>query len=375
MNFADVTGQERVKATLLRQADGDRMPHALMLHGPQGVGKLPLALALAQYMLCECPRDGEPCGTCHTCKMMRGWGHLDMHFSFPVIKKKSTDNPTSDDFLTQWREQLNESPYFTQQQWLARIKAQNQQMQHFAAESDALQNKLSLKAACGGRRIVVVWLPEKMNDYCANKLLKLIEEPPSMTYFIMVSDEPDIVLPTIVSRSQLVFVPPIPEDDIARALHISRGIDCDEARYVAHIAHGSYTAALGCSSPDGDRKELLDLFVTFMRICYSARIKDMRAWSDMVAKLGREAQKHLLDYFQSMVRENFIYNFNLHESLNYMTREEDAFSKRFSPFINERNVTSIASEISLCQRDIEGNVNARMVFFDLTLKLAILLKK
>ncbi len=376
MNFADVVAQENVKQILRRQADGGRLPHALLLYGPQGAGKLPLALALSRYLLCQNPANGEPCEECPSCKMSLGWVHPDMHFSFPVIKKKSTDEPTSDDYLTQWREMLDGGNYFRPQEWLTRIGTQNQQMLLYVFESDLLRQKLSLRSSQGGRRVILMWLPERMNAECANKLLKLIEEPPSRTHFIMVSQEPEMVLPTIRSRAQHIYVPPLKQQEISEALQSRMNMDADDADYLAHLSAGSYTAALEQAlDPKGDESEEFDFFVSMMRLAYTRKIKDMMAWSDKVARLGRETQKHLLQYFQRMVRESFVHNFQLQAELNYMTRAESDFAVRFAPFVNERNVTAISEELALCERDIEGNVSARMVFLDLIIKLTLLLKQ
>jgi len=375
MRFSDVIGQEAVKQRLRKQVDQDRLPHALMFTGPMGTGKLGLALALSRYLLCEHPHEGEPCGECHGCRMTEEWAHPDLHFSFPVIKQKSTDQPLSDDYITPWREQLKESCYFDQNDWLARMNGENQQMQIYVNESDALQQKLALKASQGGRRVVVLWLPEKMPDATANKLLKLIEEPPSHTHFLLVSQQPDRVLGTIVSRTQCMAVPALSEKEIEQALVQRHALDANLAHSVAHLAQGSYTRALHQLMAGSDEKEFFDLFVSLMRLCYMRKIKDMRDWSDKVSRMGRERQKHLLDYCQRMVRENFVYNFGHPSELNYMSNEEAEFSTRFARFINERNVVPIAQALADCQRDIEQNVNAKMVFFDFAIKLIILLKQ
>ena len=369
-----IIGQEEVLRQLTRQVESGRLPHALMLCGPSGCGKLAIALFLARYLLCEHPVDGAPCGHCHSCCMTEGWSHPDLHFSFPLIKIKSTDQPVSDDRLTEWREQLARSVYFTPNDWIADLHGENQQLQFYVGESDSLQKKLSLKASQGSYRVVVIWLPEKMPPATANKLLKLVEEPPSKTHFLMVSNEPDQVLGTILSRTQRIQVPALSEETIAQALMQENGMSEEKARNLAHIAQGNYTQAQKLTEEDNDRKEYFDLFVELMRICYMRKVKDMRQWTERVAALGRERQKHMLDYCQRLVRENFIYNFQRSE-LNYMTEGEQKFAQNFARFINERNVIPIMEELSACQTDIEQNVNAKMVFFDFAVKITILLKK
>lgn len=375
MQFKEVIGHADVIKRLRAQALADRLPHALMLSGPQGTGKMALALALARLLVCKSPTvQGEPCETCASCRMSAAWAHPDLHFSFPVIKKKSSDQPVSDDFIEAWREQLTETPYFSQTDWLRRLGGENEQMQHFVGESDALQRKLSLKSSQGGRRVVVQWLPEKMPEATANKLLKLIEEPPSHTHFILVSDQPDAVLGTIQSRTQRMYVSPLSEEEIAQALVQRYGTAPDEALRLGHLAQGSMTRALKQHEGEGEEALYLDIFISLMRLSYMRQVKDMRAWTDRVAALGRERQKHFLQYCQRMIRENFVLNFGLEHQLNYMTQAESQFSQRFAPFINERNVIAIMDALADCERDIEQNVQAKMVFFDFSVKLTILLK-
>lgn len=313
-----IIGQENIVHQLRDMVDQGRLPHALMLCGPEGSGKLPIALHLARYLLCEHKEGGQPCGTCHACRMTAQWAHPDLHFSFPLIKAKSTEQPVSDDRLTEWREQLQRTPYFTANDWLADLRAENQQLQFYVSESEALQHKLSLKASQGGYRVIIVWLPEKMPPATANKLLKLIEEPPERTHFLLVSQEPDQVLGTIVSRTQRINVPKLSDEEIAKALTDQYQMPEAQAHSMARIAQGSFTQAMKLAEEDSERREYFDLFVDIMRLCYLRKAKEMRTWAEQVGAMGRERQKHMLEYCQRLVRENFIYNFQRQE-LNYMT--------------------------------------------------------
>lgn len=374
MKFSSIIGQQAVKQHLLQMVHDDRVPHALMLCGPQGAGKLPLALAFAHYLLCSQPGAEEPCQACADCRMLQQWSHPDLHFSFPVYKAKSSEHPTSDDYLAPWREQLERNPYFDVEQWLADIKAENQQIVLYVQESDALQKKLALKSSQGGRRVVVMWLPERMQPQMANKLLKLIEEPPSQTHFILVSNDPDMVLGTIQSRVQRINVPALSEEEIAEALVERMGVEPSKAQNLAHVAQGNYTAALKRLDAESEEAQFFELFKTLMRSSYARKIKDMHAWAQEVAALGRERQKRLLAFCQRLIRENFMYNFHRPE-ISYLTPDEEAFSLRFAPFVNERNIIGITEVLSDAERDIEQNVSARMVFFDLSLKMIMLLKQ
>ena len=362
-----------MKHYLVRLIAENKLPHAIMFCGPKGAGKLPLALAFAQMLLCQHPTDDGACGFCSDCQMSSLWAHPDLHFSFPVYKAKSSDHPVSDDYLPQWRELISRSPYFDTEDWLETIKAENQQITIYVQESDNLQKKLALKSSQGGRKVVIIWLPERMMEQTANKLLKLIEEPPSGTHFLLVSQEPDLVLGTIQSRVQRINVPALPEEVICNALQERHSMPDEDAKLLAHIAQGSYTEAMKRMQRDSEQKVFFDLFVQLMRHSYARRVKEMYQWSLTVAELGRERQKRMLEYFQQQLRENFIYNFH-QPQINFLGREEENFSTRFAPFINERNVVGIMNELSDAGRDISQNVNARMVFFDFALKMIVLLK-
>lgn len=374
VTYSDVIGQQDVKQHLQRMVREGRVPHALMITGQEGAGAMPMALALARHLLCEHPLEGGPCQTCASCRMTADWAHPDLHFSFPVIKAKSTDKPTSVDYMPQWREQLQHSIYFDAEMWLTDMKAGNQQMTHYVQESDRLQQCLSLKASQGGRRVVLQWLPELMDAAPANKLLKLIEEPPELTHFILVSLHPEQVLGTIQSRVQRISLPPLTQEEISQVLMQREGVAPEQAQELARVVQGNYTEALKQVQAKGENHEFNTYFVELMRLCYARKIKELRQWSLTVSAMGRERQKRMLAHFQHLLRENFIYNFR-DPALTYQTREERQFSERFAPFINERNVIGIMDEMSQAQRGVEQNVNPKMVFFVFALKMIILLRQ
>ncbi len=378
MKFADVIGQDNIKQRLVQLSKGDRLPHALMLCGPAGSGKLSLALAFASYLLCEGNKDGgEACGSCPQCAMLRKWEHPDLHFSFPVIRPAGTSSEhkmSSDDFIQEWREMLCKSTYITMDNWLTAMDAANQQALMGVGESDVLIRKLSLKSSQGGYKISVIWLPERMNGECANKLLKLLEEPPAQTLFLMICEDPEQLLDIIRSRAQRIDVKRIDTSAVEEALQRLRGIEPAMAHRLARVAHGSWTKAIGELDANSENRQFLDMFIMLMRLAYMRNIKDLKKWSEAVASYGREKQRRMLVYFARMVRENFVYNFRVSE-LTYMTEEEEAFAKKFSPFINERNIVEISELINLSIRDIGQNANAKMVFFDFALRTIMLLKQ
>lgn len=372
MYFKDIIGQETVKQRLRLEVREGRVPHAQLFAGPEGTGALPLAIAYARFLLCTRRGEEDACGTCPSCVKLNKLAHPDLHFVFPVVKRKGGGDTVSDDYIREWRELAISTPYFGMNHWLDIMGAENQQAQIFVKESDELVRKLSLKSSEGGYKVVIIWLPEKMKVECANKLLKLLEEPPAQTVFLLVSEEPDRILPTILSRTQRINVPRLEDAEIAEALKVRFGLQDTNAAETARLAEGSYLQALEIIHLSEDTQLFFGLFVSLMRLAYQRKVKEMREWSDTVAAMGRERQKDFLTYCQRMVRESFVSNFHRKE-MNYMNREEENFTIRFAPFINERNVMGITDELAEAQTHIEQNVNPRMVFFDFALKMIVLL--
>ena len=376
MYFKDIIGQQTLKERLLRSVEDNRLAHALLLTGPGGNGKLPIAVALARYILCSNRADGDACGRCPSCVKMDKLMHSDLHFVFPVKKKKNTPsdrNPVSDDYITEWREIFQKSPYFSYSDWLAKLEVENQQPIIYERESSEILHKLTMKSREGGWKIMIIWLPEKMNEACANKLLKIIEEPPAETLFLLVSENAEPILPTILSRTQRIEIPRIADADIAAALVQRYALDGQTARTIAVQSGGDWEKAEGMLVVNSTKAQYLELFMTLMRMAYKRDIKAMKQWSEQVAALGRERQKVLLEYCQRMIRENFIMNFKRAEML-YLSREEHDFSVRFSPFVNENNIFGIMEELSEAQKHIEQNVNAKMIFFDMALRMIVWIK-
>ena len=372
MFFRDIIGQEEIKQRLIQNVQENKIAHAQLFCGGEGVGKLPLAIAYARYISCLNPSNEDACGKCPNCIKFNHLAHPDLHFIFPVVKKKSTKDVVSDDYIAEWRELIAKTPYFNLHTWLEEMGAENQQAQIYVKESNEIIRKLSLKSSQGGYKIIIIWLPEKMNQECSNKLLKLLEEPAEQTVFLLVSEEPDMLLTTIQSRTQRINIKGIEEKDLKEALMNIHGLQEQDATDIAHQSEGNFLKAIESISLNEENKLFFDLFVALMRLSYQRKIKEMKVWSENVAAMGRERQKHFLSYCQRMIRENFIYNFH-NRSITYLGSEEEAFSTRFAPFINERNVMEIMSELNEAQRHIEQNVNAKMVFFDFSLKMIVLL--
>ena len=373
--FKDIIGQSAIIERLCRSVDDNKLAHALLITGPAGNGKLPIAIALANYLLCG-SGTGDACGSCPTCVKLSKYIHSDIHFVFPVRKKKSGSSdtaPVSDDYIAQWRELLFKNPYFSYDDWLEKLDVENQQPMIYERESGEILHKLSMQSREGGWKVVIIWLPEKMREDGSNKLLKIIEEPPHKTLFLLVSEEPDKIISTILSRTQRIDVPRIAQADIEKALMSRYGLAFEDAKAVAQQSAGSWEKAEEQLSVSEEKALYLDLFMQLMRVAYARNIREMKAWSEQVAAMGRERQKRLLDYCQRMIRENFIMNFREDEMV-YMSQAERNFSVRFSPFVNERNIFGIMEELSDAQRHIEQNGNAKIVFFDMSLRMIVWIK-
>ena len=359
MTFDDIIGQEDVKRRLLDEYEQGRVPHALMLCGVEGCGAMPIALAYAQMLL-----GGGV--------MAEKLQHQDLHFVFPIYKKTGGKDSYCDDFVREWRELLLTKPYFGMSEWMNMAGAENQQLIIYANESEAILRKLSLKSSQGGYKVSYIWLPERMNIACANKLLKLIEEPPHQTIFIMVSEEPDKLLETIRSRVQRIDIKKTDNEDIRQALIERRGIDEEAARRISRLANGNWLKALEELQVGSENELFLDMYIMLMRLAYQRKLKDLRKWSEQMSAMGREKQKRWLTYFLRMTRENFMYNFQ-QEELCYMTQEEEKFAKNFARFVNEKNILPISDLANRAIRDIGQNANAKIVFYDFALQMIVLL--
>ena len=366
----------------LRQAVRDgRIAHAQLFTGIAGIGKIGLALAYAQYLACPHRTADDSCGQCPSCLQYQKLQHPDLHFAFPIVKSDAGD--VCDDYMDKWRGLLTEQPYFDIEDWYRTLGVETKQGMIYEKESSEILRKLSLKSFSDGYKVMVIWQPEKMNATCANKLLKLLEEPPVKTLFLLISEQPEQLLSTILSRVQEIRVPRLEKQVIAHALHNTYSwLSEEDAMDIAHMSNGSYLTALRVMSESSDTQGYFDDFVALMRNAwlvgqkkdYSALLK-LRQWSmDMAdSKVGREKQKAFLQYAQRQIRENYIYNLGNSE-MNYQTKQERAFSTKFAPFIHDGNVERMMNELSKAETQIAQNGNAKIIFFDLCLQMIVMVK-
>jgi DNA polymerase-3 subunit delta' len=378
MFFKDVIGQEELKRQLTETARKGVIPHARLFCGADGNGGFQLALAYARYLNCTARGETDSCGKCPSCLKYNELAHPDLHFVFPVVSNKSAKKELCDDYLPEWREflknQMAHRTYFNIDTWLIRVGAENKQAVIYAAESDKIIRKMNLRIYEADYRILFVWMPERMNIACANKLLKIIEEPPANTAILMVTDSPEQVLGTIVSRSQTIRIRPIYAEILTRALVDIWSLQKDDATHLAHLSGGNYLKATELLTVENDNVYFLEQFKTIMRNGWTKNVVAMKSFSEEMAALGRERQKNFLAFCQRLVRENFIKCLN-EPSLNYMNKEEADFARNFSPYVNERNVMDLIDELSLAERHIAQNIHSKMVFFDLSMRIIVLIKR
>ncbi|MCT4601833.1 MAG: AAA family ATPase [Marinifilum sp.] len=373
MQFNDIIGHKEVKQRFIQTVKENRVSHAQLLIGPKGVGKLSMAIAFAQYVSCLDKKDNDSCGICSSCKKYAKLIHPDLHFVFPVVKGKGFTNPVSDNFIELWRSQIESDSYFDIGDWYRTLGVDNSQGMIYSGESNEIIRKLSLKTYESDYKVMIIWLPEKMHTSCANKLLKMIEEPPSKTLFFMVSEEPDKILQTILSRTQLIKIPAIDQESLSVAVKNEFSLNEQELKNVVRLSEGSYRKARILIQNSDENAENFENFVSIMRRCYARNVTDIMDWAEEISTIGRERQKSFLNYAVRMIRENFILNLKQAEMV-YLSGEEMNFSQRFSPYINEDNVWIISDELSKAYTDIERNANAKIVFLDLGLKLVKLLR-
>jgi DNA polymerase-3 subunit delta' len=375
MNFSQIPGQKEIKAKLLRSVKEERVSHAQLFTGPEGCGSMALALAYARYVSCENRTDYDSCGTCKSCVKYEKLIHPDLHFVFPVIKGKKATDPVSDNYLEEWREFVKRSPYFTLNNWMDSIEVGNAQGMIFASEASEIIKKLSLKTFESDYKIMIIWLPEKMHQATANKLLKMIEEPPEKTLFLLVSEEPDKVIPTILSRCQLVKVPSFNSSDIEKYLTDRFSIAPDKASDISRVSNGNITRAIELCENEDSSLANLERFKSLMRFAWKRDIVSIINWSEEISTTGREAQKNFISFSMRLLRENLMLSLNqLKNSLVSLTGEEATFSENFHPFINQNNIYPLTEEFNLVYSHIESNGNAKIIFLDLALKVTRLIR-
>ncbi len=377
MLFSEVIGQTEIKEKILQAVKEERISHAQMFTGEEGFGILPLALAFAQYVLCENRNDNDSCGTCSSCVKVQKLIHPDLHLVFPVTTTNSNKKPKSDDFVAEWREAVLKQPYLSAAQWYRYLGNENKQGMIYSHESEEILRKLNLKTFEAEYKVMIIWQVERMNLRCANKLLKILEEPPPKTLFLIISVFPDQLLPTMLSRVQTIRIPALNDEEIYTVLENDFELSEKERRNITRLSSGNYIKALEYIQSSDEQNEYLDLFIKWMRLCYKQEMAEILSWVDEISASGREKIKQFLNYAIRMTRENFLLS-QLPEQKDRLIRmgeEENEFSGKFSKFINEKNIFELSGEINLAILDVEANAYQKTVLFDLSIKTMKLIRK
>ncbi|WP_295958804.1 DNA polymerase III subunit delta [uncultured Alistipes sp.] len=380
MRFADITGQEDLKRHLAQSVDAGRVSHAQLFTGLAGAGALALAVAYVQYLCCRHRRDGDSCGECPDCKQIAALAHPDLHLVFPVNKqgKKSGEVMRSDEFLPRFRELFTErGGYFSAQDWYDRLDLGKTLKGMIAArEADEIIRKLSFKSFEADYKTMLIWLPEAMNEEAANKILKILEEPWEKTLFLLVSEQPDRLLPTIISRTQEVAVPRIAPDVLEGVVHGQGIADPVKARNMARLAGGDLVELqhLVAGENDALRKENFDLFCGLMRLSYNDKHLELVTWAEDAAQLSREQQRAFLRDASRLLRESYMLHAGIHE-ISYLWGEELAFCSKFAPFVGSQNIEPLIGEIESALAQISQNGNPTIVFTHFALAVSKMIKR
>jgi len=361
VQFQQIIGQTNLKQELIREIETGKIAHAQLLQGPAGHGGLPLALAFSQYLFCTNRQSQDSCGQCPSCQKVQQLQHPDLHFVFPVVQ---SIGKTSDLFLNDWRTQIQANPYFDLFDWTTRIDTKLRKPIIGTEESKEIIRKLNLKGYEGGYKIMVIWQPEEMNADCANKLLKILEEPPAQTLFLLVSDDASKLMVTIQSRTQLIRVPKISTDDLSTYLQQAKNQNRTNADALAAFADGSLLAALAYLETSEDQDQQREQFIQLMRVCYKKEVLAMMDWAESLANIGKERQKLFLQYALHMLRQSILTNY-MGDVLTKVSKEEAQFLEKFSPFISGNNIREFMTTLDDAYYHIDRNANARILFTQL----------
>lgn len=381
MLFSEIIGQEHLKKHLTLSVDNGRIPHAQLFVGKEGTGTLPMAIAYAQYVLCQ-NAEGENTSGNDACNLkFNSLSHPDLHFAFPVapndVVKK---HPVSKLFLEDWRKLLNEQPYCNLFDWYKQLGVDNKQGQIGVDEAHDIVKSLTLKSYEGGHKVMIIWMAEKMNVACANKLLKLIEEPPSKTAFVLISEDEEQIISTIRSRCQILHFPPLAENDIKAALIKKYSIDEAIATKIAHQANGNFNKACDLIYHDSEDLQFEEWFIFWIRSAFKAKgnktaIHDLMSWSEEIARNGRETQKQFLRFCLDYFRQALLYNYQAKDLVFIEPKSENFKLENFAPFVHGNNIMDISNELQEAIYHIERNGNSKIILTDLSIKLTRLLHK
>ena len=381
MLFKDILGQDYIKNHLTKSASLGRIPHAQLFVGPEGCGTLPMAIAYAQYILCSNTAKENNTGNASCNLKFDNFSHPDLHFVFPVATNDVVkSHPVSANFMVEWRNFIKEEPYGGLFDWFKKIGVQNKQGQIGVDEASEINKALSLKAYEGGYKIMIIWIADKMNTAASNKLLKLLEEPPAKTIFILITESLDDIIQTIQSRCQIIDFIGLSEATISDALVSKENCEIKRAQKIAHQSEGNYNKALHILKNNAEDYPFEAWFIEWVRSAFKAKgnaaaIQDLLSWSETIASLGREVQKQFLHYCIHFFRQALLSNYTVIDLVFLEPKENNFDLKKFAPFINGTNISAIFNELEEAIYHIERNGNSKIILTDLSIRLTRLLHK
>lgn len=369
MQFKDIIGHHAVKAHLIRTVQDNRVSHAQLFLGPEGSGSLALAVAYAQYINCEQKSENDSCGTCSSCRKYQKLIHPDLHFSYPFFASGEKDVATT--YLEEWRKAFLGSPYMGLDYWRHQLEAGNKQANINIAEAHDIIKKLSLKAFEAEYKVLIMWLPEYLNTQ-GNALLKLVEEPPEKTLFLLVAENQDRILNTIISRTQLVKIPKLPHEDVTQYLVEAKSMTAERANEIAFIADGNVQAALDLL--EEDTNPYFDLLINWLRfIVTDSGLNIIRFCEEDFPKLGRENQKNFLLYTVNVFRQILLTQEGLSQLVLLQGKELD-FVQKFSENYHREQLEPAIGLLEKTHYKVERNANPKILFLDLSLQLVLIFK-
>lgn len=380
MRFSEIIGQQHIKNHLMYSAKNGRIPHAQLFIAPEGTGALPIAIAYAQYIICNNTMDDNEGGNASCNLKFDNLQHPDLHFIYPVYTNKTDKKNSSEDFLQTWFEFIKSNSYSSYTDWLNKIDVKNQQPQISVKEAEIISKKLALKSYEGGYKVMIIWMAEKMNVETANKLLKLLEEPNDKTLFLLIAEDEKAILPTILSRCQVIHFNKLSDNDIAEGLIKNEKVEDNRAKLLAKKANGNYNKALSELYAKEEGLPFDKWFVDWVRAAFRANkdakvVSNLVSWSDDLSGIGRENQKLFLEHCLEIFRQALLLNYQAKDLVYYESKVENFKLENFAPFINNQNIFEIYKEINEAIYHVERNANPKILFTDLSIKLTRLIHK
>ena len=381
MLFSEILGQEHIKNHLTQSVDNGRIAHAQLFIGPEGSGTLPMAIAYAQYLLCN-NSNGENSDGNAACNLkFNSMSHPDLHFAFPVTTSdKVKSKPVSNYYLEDWRRLLKEQPYGNLFDWYKLLGVDNKQGNISVEEAQEIVKSLALKSYEGGYKVMLIWMAEKMHTAAANKLLKLIEEPPNKTVFLLIAEDEEQIINTIKSRCQILHFPPLAENDIKQGLIKQYNLDESIATKIAHQSNGNYNKACDLVYQDSEDLQFESWFIMWIRSAFKAKgnkaaIHDLISWSETISRTGRETQKQFLHFCLDFFRQALLMNYSANQLVYFEPKTENFKLENFAPFVHDNNILEISKELQEAIYHIERNGSSKIILIDLSIKLTRLLHK